>query len=209
METPAKMGANEILKKHGPAGWLVRKLQRYAMLGWLLFFILLGVQFIERLVKILASQPVVAVDAGGKVLGTFEYLKPSTRSEEEIKAAAMRFANNYLSLNSATIFEDFSEAMNMMGPEMMKEAQETINKDNYLARVARARTRSWLEFAPNDGVTIVDQRNLEAKVRMRGNIVVEGESKVVKPFDITVETQAVARSTNNTSGLKILSRKDN
>lgn len=210
MDAPIKMSANEILKKHGPAGWLVRKLQRYAMLGWILFFITLSMFFLTALFRSLAAQPVVVVDESGRVLGALEYLKPSSRSDEEIKAATMRFAHSLLSLNSDTVFEDYAEAMNMMGPELLEISKQTINQDNYLARVASAKTRSWLEFAQSDGVIIVDRRNLNAQVKLRGNIVVEGiGGRVTKPFDMTIETQAVARSTNNTSGLKILSRKDN
>jgi len=36
-----------------------------------------------------------------------------------------------------------------------------------------------------------------------------GTGPVSKPFDITLETEVVARNTSNTSGLLILSRKDN
>jgi hypothetical protein len=210
MDSPSKMSANEILKKHGPAGWFVRRLQQYAILGWVLFFIVLGMFFLTTLFRSLAAQPVVVVDESGGILGALEYLKPSTRSDQEIKAASMRFAHNFMSLNSDTVFEDYAEAMNMMGPELLELSRQTVNQDNYLARVANAKSRSWLEFAASDGVVIIDRRNLNAQVRLRGNIIVEGiGGRVSKPFDMTIETEAVARSTNNTSGLKILSRKDN
>jgi uncharacterized membrane protein YGL010W len=86
METPTKLSANEILKKHGPAGWMIRKLQFYGMLGWILFFITLGMFFLSGLVRSLAPQPVVAVDEAGRVLGVMEFLKPSSRSDDELKA---------------------------------------------------------------------------------------------------------------------------
>ena len=207
---PGKTETNEILKKHGPAGWLVRRLQRYALLGWGLFFFVLCMHFLIVLASSFSPRPVVAVDSAGRVLGSFEYLKPATRSDEEIIAASMRFAALFMSLNSATIFEDYAEAMNMMGPELLGITQESLKTGNYLSRVANARSRSWLEFAPKDGARVVARSGLNAQVRLTGNIVVDaGVGPISKPFDITLETEAVARNTANTSGLMILSRKDN
>jgi len=207
---PGKTEANEILKKHGPAGWLVRRLQRYALLGWALFFFVLCMHFLIVLVSSFSPRPVVAVDAAGRVLGSFEYLQPTARSDQEIIAASMRFATLFMSLNSATVYEDYAEAMNMMGPELLGITQQAIKTDNYLARVEKAKARSWLEFAQNNGVRIVERRGLNAQVRLTGNIVIDaGTGPVSKPFDITLETEVVARNTSNTSGLLILSRKDN
>ena len=201
--------ANEILKEHGPAGWLVRRLQRYALLGWALFFLVLILHFLLILAGTLAPRPVVAVDAAGHVLGTFEYLAPSTRSDDEIIASGKRFAVLFMSLNSATVFEDYAEAMNMMGPQLLAATELSLKSDNYLSRVAKARARSWLEFAPN-GVRITARSGLNAQVRLAGNIMIDaGGGPVSKPFDLTLETQAVARNTTNTGGILILARKDN
>jgi hypothetical protein len=170
----------------------------------------LGVYFLTSFVRTLAPQPVVAVDESGRVLGVLEYLHPSSRSDEEIKAASMRFLQLYLSLNSETMFEDYAGAMNMMAPALLKRTQEALKTDNYLARVVQAKSRSWLEFTPNAGIQLVERKNLNAQVRLRGNIVVDGPGgRLSKPFDITLEIQAVARNSNNTSGINILSRKDN
>lgn len=207
---PEKTEANEILKKHGPAGWLVRRLQRYALLGWFLFFITAGLHFLIVFASTFSARPVVVVDESGRVLGALEYLKPTTRTDQEIVAASMRFATLFMSLNSATVYEDYAEAMNMMGPELLGITQQAIKTDNYLARVENAKARSWLEFAQNDGARIVERRGLNAQVRLTGNIVIDaGTGPVAKPFDITLETEAVARNTTNTSGLIILTRKDN
>jgi hypothetical protein len=115
-----------------------------------------------------------------------------------------------LSLNSETVFEDYAAAMNMMAPELLKRTQESFKTDNYLARVVQAKSRSWLEFAQADGAKVVERHNLNAQVRLRGNIVVDGTGgRVSKPFDMTLDTQAVARNTNNTTGIAVISRKDN
>lgn len=207
---PAKAVANEILTNHGPTGWLVRWLQRYALLGWALFLFVLVMHFLIVFVSTFAPRPVVAVDASGRVLGTMEYLAPSARSNEEIIAASKRFAMLFMSLNSATIYEEYAEAMNMMGEELAAQTQMSLKSTNYLTQVEKAKAHSWLEFAPDGGATILARDGLTARVRLVGNIMVDtGSEPIAKPFDITLETEAVARNFANTSGLKIIARKDN
>lgn len=207
---PAKTEANAILAQHGPAGWLVRRLQRYALLGWALFFAVLCAHFLIVLASTFAPRPVIAVDAAGRVLGSFEYLQPGSRSDQEILAASMRFADLFLSLNSATIYEDYAGALNMMGPELNAITMKSLESDDYLARVADTKARSRVEFAPKDGARILARSGLNAQVRLTGHIVIDaGAEPISKAFDITLDTEIVARNTTNTSGLLILGRKDN
>lgn len=207
---PIKAKANELLRSHGPTGFLIRTLQRYALLGWALFFFVLIAHFIILFASTFSPRPVVAVDASGKVLGTMEYLSPTARSDAELIAASMRFATLYMSLNSATIFDDYAEAMNMMGPELLAQTRVFLKSNDYLTQISRTKARSWLEFSQNDPARVVTRNGLNAQVRLSGNIVFDaGQGPVSKPFDITLETEAVARNTSNTSGLIINSRKDN
>lgn len=209
--TPAKAKANELLAMHGPAGFLIRKLQRYALLGWALFFATLLMHMLIVLASSFASKPVIVVNEGGQMVGSIEYLKPSARSDQEILATSQRFMQHYMSLNSETIFEDYSEAMNLMSSDLQKFTKEALKQDNYLARVAKAKTRSRVFFAQGkDAPAILERRGLDATVRLRGAIQLEGTSeRIEKPFDTTLQIRAVARNTNNTAGLVITERRDN
>jgi len=208
---PLKLKANELLAKHGPAGWLVRKLQAYALLGWILFGVTLTLHFLTVLIGTMSPRPVVAVDASGKVLGTLEYLSPTTRSDQDILDASERFTDNYLSLNSATIFNDYAAAMNMMAPPLLQATEQALHHDTYLARVAASHTHSWIEWAQGDAAPrILSRHHREAQVRLRGTLYVEGPGgQVQKPFDLTLDTRAVARNSFNTAGLEIVARRDN
>jgi hypothetical protein len=210
-EPPTKATASDLLKMHGPTGYLIRKLQRYALLGWGLFFATLLFHFLVVLVSTLAPRPVVVVDPAGNKIGNIEFLGTSTRSDQELLAAAMRFMRNYQSLNSDTIYEDYAEAMNAMSKELEAATKEALKRDNYLARVAKAKTRSWIEFGIGaQAPALVDKRDLEATVRLRGNLIAEGEGgRVEKPFDTTLVLHTVPRTTQNTAGIQIISRKDN
>jgi hypothetical protein len=115
-----------------------------------------------------------------------------------------------MSLNSATIYEEYSEAMNMMGDELLAQTQMSLKSTNYLTQVEKAKAHSWLEFAHDGGAVILARDGLNARVRLVGSIMVDaGSDPIAKPFDITLETEAVARNFDNTSGLKIIARKDN
>ncbi len=210
-DEPLKLTPNELLAKHGPAGWLVRRLQAYALLGWILFAITLTLHFVTVFLSTISPRPIVAVDPSGRVLGTLEYLSPTSRSDADILDASERFADNYLSLNSATIFNDYAAAMNMMGPDLLQVTEKALHHDTYLARVAASRTHSWIEWANGDAAPqIVSRHLLDATVRLRGTLYVAGPGgEVQKPFDMTLEERAVARNSFNTSGLEILARRDN
>lgn len=208
---PAKAKANELLAMHGAPGFLLRKLQRYALLGWGLFAATLFLHMLIVLVSSFAPKPVVVVNEAGQMVGTIEYLKPSARSDQEILAASQRFLTHYMSLNSETIFEDYAEAMNMMSRDLQQLTREALKQDNYLARVAKAKTRSRVIFAQGrDAPNILDRRNLDATVRLRGVIQVEGASdRIEKPFDTTLQVRATARNSQNTAGLEVTDRRDN
>jgi hypothetical protein len=208
---PAKSKANELLAMHGPTGFLIRRLQRYSLLGWGLFFATLCLHMTIVLVSTVASKPVVVVNESGQMVGTIDYLKPSSRSDQEILATSQRFLVRYMSLNSETIFDDYAEAMNLMHSDLQKLTKEALKHDNYLARVAKAKTRSRIIFAQGkDAPVILERHDLDATVRLRGVIQLDGTSeRIEKPFDTTLLVRAVARNTNNTAGLVITERRDN
>jgi hypothetical protein len=210
-EKPIKAKANELLAMHGPTGFLIRKLQRYSLLGWGLFFATLLMHMLIVLVSTFSSKPVVVVNESGQMIWSIDYLKPSTRSDQEILAASQRFLMHYMSLNSETIFEDYAEAMNLMSNDLQKLTKEALKQDNYLARVAKVKTRSRVIFAQGkDGPVILERRGFDASVRLRGVIQIEGATdRIEKPFDTTLQVRAVARNTNNTAGLVIIDRRDN
>lgn len=206
-----KTTTKELLEQHGPTGGLIRTLQRYALLGWGLFAVTLLGHFLIVALSTLSPKPVVVVNEGGTVLGVLEYLSPASRSDDELIAGCKRFTGFYMSLNAATIFDDYAQAMNMMDGPFLEYTMKALKEDNYLARVADAKARSWIDF-DRDGVQLFDRHDMGAQCRLAGSINIDTGSPdgpTVKPFDITLGVQIVARNSQNTSGIKIISRKDN
>lgn len=192
-------------------GGLILRLQRYALLGWVLFFMMLLFHFGVVLMSSLVPRPVVAVDESGRVLGNIEYLKPSARSDQELSASAMEFARLFLSLNSETIYNDYAAAMNLMCPELYNATKEAIRTDNYLRSVEQAKSRSWLEFASDAAATaVVERKDLQAMARVRGTLNVQGGADpVAKPFDMTLMLRIIPRNSQHTAGVCIAERRDN
>lgn len=206
---PLPTTASDVLKGHGPMGGLILRLQRYALLGWVLFFIMLFFHFGVILVSSLVPRPIVAVDEAGHVLGNIEYLKPSARSDDELTASAKEFARLFMSLNSETIYNDYSAAMNMMCPELYEVTKEGISKDNYLHSVELAKSRSWLEFA-SDAAVLVERKELQVRTRVRGTLNIQGTTDILaKPFDMSLLLRIVPRNSQHTAGVCIAERRDN
>ena len=218
MTTPERLKPNDLLRLHGRSGALVLRLERYALAGWIAFFTLLAVFVLLIFVSTLAPKPVIAVDAAGRVLGRVEYLNPATRSDDEIIAGAEHFLDNYLSLNSATIFSDYAAALNMMTPALRHATLKALQRGalygqgDYLARVHEAAARSRISFFPtSDGTRVLDRHGAHVLVRVRGIIhVYTGDNhRSKRAFDTTLNLTVVPRTTLDTAGLEISGIRDN
>jgi hypothetical protein len=208
---PIKATTNPLLQ-HGPAGQLIVRLQRYALLGWGLAIAVILLHFLILVIASTVPRPVVVVDQSGREIGNIDYLSASSRSDQDIVAASMRYLTLRLSLNSATIYNDIAEAMNIETPEMQALTKAAVMADNYLQRVEKAKSRSWLEFAAgSSGPVILDRKGLEARVRLKGNINIDtgGKSIDPRPFDVTLTIRSAARNSKNTSGVQIIEMRDN
>ncbi len=127
-------------------------------------------------------------------------------------SAGKRFLSFYLSMNSETIFEDYAIAMNMMEKPLFDQTKENIQKDGYLARISKARSRSHIEFEKGeDGTRIIERKELESTSRYKGVLTIfplEGPP-VESPYDITLFMKAVPSTSLRTSGIEITAIHDN
>lgn len=202
---------NELLAMHGPSRFLITRLGRYAFTGWLAFFIAVLAIFAMSAIYSLKQVPVLAVDGAGRVLGTFEYLDPTTRSDEEVIAGAKYFLDRYLSYNSSTIYNDYAAAMSMMNETLRGKKMEEITTTGYLPRVEKSKSHSFNEYDRENGAVIIAQRELLRAVRLKGFMVITTNSgrTLEKPFDITVDLKVVPRNTFVTAGIEIQELRDN
>lgn len=182
----------DLIAEHGPAGGLLLRLRRFALLGWILFLITAGVFALHVLASAVAPVPVIAVDQEGRVLGTFEYLDASQRTDEELVAAATRFLQDYLSVDSQTVFDDLARAFSVMEPALYQRTLAAYQSSDLPNRIASSGARSYLTF---DQVELVERQGDRATVRARGqvHIVAEGVEQR-RSFDQTVILRSVART---------------
>ena len=204
-EPPHELPPNPLLARHGATGGLILKLHRYALLGWLAFFLVSGVFVAYVFTARLSPTPVVAVDAGGRLLGHVEYLNPASRTDAELTASAQYFLDRYLSLNSVTIYDDYAGALNMMGEELRAQKIAELKQSGYLTQVDKAKSRSYLEYTNGEQAPhVIARRDLHSSVRLKGRmVIVMDASEVERPFDLTLDMTHVARSSLSTQGVQI------
>jgi len=124
----SKTNRNELIARHGVQGSMMLRLQRFSLLGWFLFSFLLVTNIVVVTIDQIIPEPVIAVDEAGRVLGTFEFMDASQRTNEEILAGAIYFARNYVNVNSSTIFDDYAASVNMMSPAFAKKTLTVFMK---------------------------------------------------------------------------------
>lgn len=202
----SKNNRNELIARHGIQGSMVLRLQRFSLLGWFLFSFLLLMNIIVVAIDQIVPAPVIAVDEAGRVLGTFEFMDATQRTDEEILAGAMYFVRNYVNVNSATIFDDYAASVNMMAPAFAKITLDDVRRTGYLTAIREAETQSRVKIASGKTAPeIIRREGLEAVVHLRGDIVVRhinGEERAT-PFDLTVFMKLAPRTTLSTHGLQI------
>jgi hypothetical protein len=207
----SKNNRNELITRHGIQGSMMLRLQRFSLLGWFLFFFLLVMNVIVIGIDRMIPEPVIAVDESGRVLGTFEFMDASQRTEQEILAGAMYFVRNYVNVNSSTIFEDYASAINMMASDFAQETLAGVRRSGYLTAIKEAETQSRVKFARGaEQPVIIRREGLETVVHLRGNIVVRhsnGKERAT-PFDLTVFMQLKPRTTLSTRGLQVFKIKE-
>ncbi len=203
----SKKNRNDLITRHGVQGSMVLRLQRFSLLGWFLFLFLLVMNIVVVAIDQIIPEPVIAVDEAGRVLGTFEFMDASQRTNEEILAGAIYFVRNYVNVNSSTIFDDYAASVNMMSPAFAKKTLDDVRRTGYLTAIREAETQSRVKYARGKAAPeIIRREGLEAVVHLRGDIVVRhvnGEQRPT-PFDLTVFMKLVPRTTLSTHGLQIV-----
>ena len=208
---PVKTKTNPLLG-HGVGGWLMVRLQRYALLGWGVAFLVLILHFFVAALGAVTPRPVLVVDESGRVVGNLEILNSRARSDDELIAASKRYLSNCMSLNSATIYDDYAACMNMQTPELLAITKASLATDNYLPRVEKVKSRSWLEFSiVQNAPAIVGKHGMEVHIRLKGlaHVDLDGKPADSRPFDTTLGLRIVPRTSLNTSGIAVFETKDN
>ncbi|MFQ5543521.1 MAG: hypothetical protein ACE5FY_04110 [Nitrospiria bacterium] len=212
LSAPPRIERNDLIKAHGQTGWLILRLQRYALLGWGLFFVLFFILLGSYFLNMVLPKSVMVVDNEGQYIGDVDFFEPVKRHDDELISAGKRFLSFYLSMNSETIFEDYAIAMNMMEKSLLDQTKENIKKDGYLARISKAGSRSHIEYKlGEDGTRLIERKALESSSRYKGVLTIfplEGPP-VESPFNITLFMKAVPSTSLRKSGIEITAIHDN
>ncbi len=194
------------------AGSFIQKLQRYAILGWFLFFVVFAVLLGSYFLGAILPKPLLVVDSEGRVMGQIDFLEPVKRLDEEVISGGARFLGFYLSMNSETIFDEYTVATSMMGPDLIEESKRLISEDGYLHKIAVAKSRSHIEFDQEEHPPEIIRRDeQEAVVRYQGILTMfhANDAPVLNPFDITLFMKIHPSTSLRRSGIEITAIHDN
>ncbi len=208
---PSKRQQSVEIEAHGQAGSYMVRLQRYAVSGWILFVIMFVVLLASYFLNVILPKPLWVVDSEGRLIGEIDFLAPVQRLDEEIISAGGRFLGFYLSLNSETIFDEYTVATSMMGPELLEGVKKMISEDGYLQKIASADTRSTIEFDEENPPVIIQRGKNETAVRYRGELTMFHRNNPPQkdPFNITLFMKLQPSTSLRRSGIEITAIHDN
>ncbi len=200
--------SKDLLQKHGPAGSLVLVLRRYALLGWVLFFITAGYHALYVLVKTSQPIPVLTFDSQGRLLGQIDYVDPMQRADNELLADTKYFLIHYLSANSATIYDDAAIALTMMSDELRKKKLEQYKLTNQLKLIEQADVSSRVVFAREGDKkpAVIWRRDGKAAVRLGGQVRVGKDTE--NDFFVELTLRLVPRTLENAHGIEVIDIRD-
>lgn len=197
-----------LLHKHGTTGSLVLLLRRYALLGWVLFFLLALYTGAYILVKAGQPIPVLTLDPDGRLLGHIDYVDPLNRTDTELISGGKYFLLHHLSANSATIYEDAAIALSLMADAVRARTLEQYKQTNQLRQIEQADVTSRMTFSREEAkrARVVWRRADTAAIELQGDVRIGDAIKNDYYVELTV--QIVPRTQENTHGLQILAIRD-
>ena len=200
--------AKALINKQGTTGSLVLMLRRYALLGWVLFFLLALYTGAFVLVKAGQPIPVLTMDQDGRLIGNIDYVDPLSRTDTELIAGTKYFLQHHLSANSATIYEDAAIALSMMADRLSERTLAQYKTTNQLREIEKADVTSRITFARNaeQRARVVWRRDDTAAVALQGDVRI-GED-ISNAYYVELTVQIVPRTQDYAHGIKILDIRD-
>ncbi|MHB1951403.1 MAG: hypothetical protein ACYCQK_08010 [Acidiferrobacteraceae bacterium] len=195
---------NELLGRHGETGSILRSVRRHGLLGWCLFGVAAVLLLVLSAAYSLIPRPVLVVDRTGRVRGQITWRR-SVVSRREMLDDSETFVSDLLSMNSATVFDEYAHALNMMSPALRARILAETRRNEYLAKIVAAHLTSWVTFATGDQAPqILKTAGNRAWVQLSGQVIADGaQVRRSAPFDLMLGIRRVPRTTANTSGIEV------
>jgi len=200
--------AKALINKQGTTGSLVLMLRRYALLGWVLFFLLALYTGAFVLVKAGQPIPVLTMDQDGRLIGNIDYVDPLSRTDTELISGTKYFLQHHLSANSATIYEDAAIALSMMADRLSERTLAQYKTTNQLREIEKADVTSRMTFARDSEkrARVVWRRDDTAAVALQGDVRI-GED-ISNAYYVELTVQIVPRTQDYAHGIKIIDIRD-
>lgn len=212
---------------HGPIEKREKKLFRLLAFSVAANLILvLGGLCVVLAVSLKPDRVVIADRETGEIIG--QYRTTEWRSDKELKGAAMKFTDHFLSMNSKTIDQDILFSLNMMSDELAKRRMQYIRDNNVRIMIKVAKSKSRIQYEQKDknkngqpdGVELLRVQDRIATLELKGAIIADTERedlpeienyeeqyKLIRqeiPFHLQVKLKMVEVTDTNTLGVKVI-----
>ena len=200
---PKKLNMREAMKAHGPQSYLINRLSRYGLLGWLLAGFFMVSYIVTAVIFIMLPDKVVVVDENGKIIGNIQYSVGLSREMPDFSGPAKRFTQYFLSHNSATVLEDKYLALSMMSEPLRNRWRKTWFEQNVVSEIEKLAVHC--DVLIDDKLTSIKEVKDDVyHVNHTGKIVCGDESRNEIPFNIDFSLASTQITAKNTSGIEVI-----
>ena len=181
-----------------------RRLERTNIFLFVLTLILvMGYILYTSMDSLRTRAPVVVDYETGELKG--EYRTTSFRTQTEMVAGGLRFADHFYSMNSSRVRKDQFIAMMMMEYKLRDVRLKYLEESDLIRKLESAQSSSHVEY---DQKNIIAEKGEFMKIEFVGKIVLSGLEKTHVPFHLIVDLRMAEITEKNTSGVKVVAFRD-
>ncbi len=200
---PASVNDN-VNKGVSPAESFIKKQQMISNMGWICFVftfvVFMGYVFIDKI----TPSPERVIDEHGRLLGYMNYIHPSNREDIDILGDGAYFLENYLSLNSGSIYLHSATYLNMMCDELKHRTIEEMKNSDYLQKIKSAGHVTRIEFYKGaKRPRVLSRDDNFAKVLYEGELILTETNKKIKEFKVILEMKLIPRGLVSNRGIQV------
>ncbi len=190
-----------------PGNPIIRRERRLERMNIFLFFLttllIAGYILYTSMDALRTRAPVVVDYATGELKG--EYRTTSFRTQTEMVAGGLRFADHFYSMNSSRVRKDQFIAMMMMSDKLRNARLKYLEKTDLIRKLESAQSSSYVKY---DQKNILSEKGDYMKIEFIGKIILSGLDKTSVPFHLIVDLKMAEITEKNTSGVEVVAFRD-
>lgn len=187
---------------------LIIKSGRFAIFGWVAFFITLLILLGQNIFYALMPTKVMASE-NGRVIGYVTFDEPRSRSNDDILGDVKVWVARCVSVNKIKIYEDLSICLNHMEPELAEAKILVYDKTGYadaIEKLGCERTNTEYDTAKN---TLKRESSGRFEADIYGEVICnDGDKPKSQGFALNISGTLRPKDEQNNLGIKVSAYSD-